>query len=71
MDTMRDMATRKKPDKGDGGPSRRRSGVNLNVWLPQHLMEAFERLLARTRRSKTTEAEIMMEKYLKDEGELP
>ena len=49
-------------------PPRQRAGQNLNVWLSDELMDAFEQMLARTRRTKTAEVEVMMEEYLKNAG---
>lgn len=51
--------------------ARQRTGQNLNVWLPHDIMDAFEQMLARTRRTKTAEVLVMMEAYLKDAGLWP
>jgi len=50
------------PESLDEG--RGRIGVNLNVWLPDELMAAFEALRKKTRRTKTAEVMVMMEEYL-------
>lgn len=47
---------------------RQRVGQNLNVWLPDALMDAFERQLGRSRRTRTAEVEVMMEQYLTQLG---
>ncbi len=52
-------------------PPRVRKGTNLNVWLPDDLMEAFESLRAENRRTHKAEVEVMMEDYLKRHGRWP
>lgn len=41
-----------------------RDGQNLNVWLPDNLMVAFEHLRQTHRRTIKAEVEIMMESFL-------
>lgn len=41
---------------------------NLNVWLPDALMDRFEKLLGKTRRTKTAEAGLMLEAWLEKHG---
>ena len=49
-----------------------RDGRNLNVWLPQELMDAFDALRAeKTRRTKTAEVTVMFEEYLRAQGFWP
>jgi len=50
---------------------RSRKGQNINVWLPDDLLAAFERQLGKTRRTKTAEIQIMMEQYLEQAGLWP
>lgn len=51
--------------------ARARTGQNLNIWLSDPLMDAFEQALARSRRTKTAEVEVMMEAYLAGLGLWP
>lgn len=51
--------------------SRVRVGRNLNTWISEDLMNAFDELRARTRRTVKAEVEVMMEKYLAEEGLWP
>jgi hypothetical protein len=60
---------RKKPVSAT--TSRIRTGRNLNVWISEDLMDAFDDLRARTRRTVKAEIEVMMEKYLGEEGLWP
>lgn len=67
MDTMprRDKQTagaRKKP---------RRTGRNLQAWIPAELRDAVDASANRNRRSLTTEVIIALEKYLSSEGLWP
>ncbi|MDE2097208.1 MAG: hypothetical protein KGL39_08170 [Patescibacteria group bacterium] len=50
---------------------RTRAGQNLNVWLPDDIMDAFERLLGKTRRTRTAEVQLMMEQHLQANGLWP
>lgn len=43
--------------------TRVRIGQNLNVWLPDGLMAAFEFLRQRHKRTLKAECEVMMEQY--------
>jgi hypothetical protein len=47
---------------------RHRSGKNLNVWLRDELVDAFEDVRKESRRSKTAELELALEAYLKSLG---
>lgn len=48
-----------------------RTGSPLHIWLPKPLLAAFEELRKRTRRSKTVEIQVMLEKHLTKEGLWP
>lgn len=50
---------------------RERKGYNMNVWIDAELGLAFERLLAKTRRFKTAEVELMVEEHLARNGLWP
>jgi len=50
---------------------RTRAGANLNVWLPNHLVEAFETLCAEESRTKTAQLTIILREYLRQQGRLP
>jgi len=45
-----------------------RAGKPLNVWIPEELRDAFDRLRKRTRLSVTNQAIVILEKYLADAG---
>ena len=67
--TMRGMSKqRRKKTVPTKEASRVRAGVNLNVWLPPEIMEAFEAMRQTTGRSKTMELLFMMRKQLKEQG---
>lgn len=46
-----------------------RSGTPLNVWITDALMESLEKRCASTRRSKTAEVSLALEKHLKEDEE--
>jgi len=45
-----------------------RKGIPLNAWIPEELMESLNKRCAETRRSKTAEVIIALEKHLKPEA---
>lgn len=59
------------PPEQDAGEGRQRIGQNLNVWIPDELMAAWEAYRKTTRRTKTAETVLMMEEYLKARGLWP
>lgn len=56
-----------KPSNRNVAPPKR-VGSNLNVWLPDSIMYAFNELRRETGRSKTTETLFMMREYLANHG---
>lgn len=52
-------------------PKQVRKGTNLNVWLNEELMAAFNLLIGQTRRTLTAETELMMESHLRANGLWP
>jgi len=54
-------------------PKRVRVGRNLNVWLPEPLMQALERYVneSRPRTDKTAVAEVAVEEFLTTRGYWP
>jgi hypothetical protein len=48
-----------------------RAGVNLNVWLPEDVMRAFEELREEDARTKTAQVLVIFKDYLKRRGKWP
>ena len=61
----------KAPKKPPPDPKRERTGINLNVWIPAELMEAFEAARKKSRRTKTAEVMEIFEEYLGKHGFWP
>jgi hypothetical protein len=67
---MLGMAKQRKPFVNETA-SRVRIGRNLNTWISEDLMDAFDDLRTTTRRTIKAEVEVMMEKYLGELGLWP
>lgn len=67
------MLVMEKPPKrkANAPPKRVHKGTNINVWLPDELVTAFEELRKTTRMSKTTQVEVAFELLLKQAGLWP
>ncbi len=74
---MLDMATPPRKRRGKAppapppAPKRVRVGYSINVWVGAEHGAAFEELLRRTRRTKTAELELMIEKVCGEAGLWP
>jgi hypothetical protein len=74
---MLDMAERKgkgRPRKDGRKPSKKnapRSGKPLNVWIGAPLRDALDAMIAKSRRSLTSEVSIALEEYLAKQGFWP
>jgi hypothetical protein len=64
------MARERKKNMKTTAP-RARIGRNLNVWISDDLMQAFETLRAKTRRTVKAEVEVILETYLGEQGLWP
>lgn len=62
--TTTNATQKRRAPRSETPQPRPREGTNLNVWLPDHLMEAWEFLRQLHRRTHKAEAEVMMELFL-------